>query len=156
MPLPVSHPHQRYSVSGYREDELDERVSWSCDLLRHGQSFGLVAHDGAGGGANRYTFTDAARGEEFLAAARALHPAAAAPADVLVDELLTVRQMNALDQVAYCFDEDRFEELGEHRVADPGLTFEQVRELLATRYAAHHPRIWDRGRSAMVPVVPAG
>ncbi|MCI2238233.1 hypothetical protein MO973_28090 [Paenibacillus sp. TRM 82003] len=143
MPVPVSHPHQRYSVSGYREDESGGRVAWSCDLLRHGQSFGLVAHDGGDGG-NRYTFTDEARGEEFLAA------------DVLVDELITVRQMNSLDQVAYCFAEDRFEESGEHRVADPGLTFEQVRELLATRYPEHHPRIWDKARSAMVPVTPAG
>ncbi|GAB3274847.1 hypothetical protein GCM10027586_21620 [Kineococcus gypseus] len=153
MPLPASHPHPRYGVSGYREDEVDGRMSWSCELLRHGQGFGLVG--GEDDGPHRYTFTDEARGEEFLAAARALHPDAAAPADVLVDELLTVRQMNALDQVAYCFDEDRFEESGEHRVADPGLTFEQVRELLATRYAAHHPRVWDRTRSAMVPVAPA-
>ncbi|WP_337060185.1 hypothetical protein [Kineococcus sp. G2] len=155
MPVPVSHPHQRYSVSGYREEESGGRVAWSCDLLRHGQSFGLVAHDGGDGG-NRYTFTDDARGEEFLTAARGLHPRAAAPADALVDELITIRQMNALDQVAYCFAEDRFEETGQHRVADPGLTFEQVRELLATRYAERGPRVWDRSRSAMVPVAPAG
>ncbi|WP_432492181.1 hypothetical protein [Kineococcus auxinigenes] len=155
MPLPASHPHQRYSVSGYQERPSGDGFAWSCDLLRHGQSFGLVSDDGRGGSAD-FTFTDTARGEEFLAAARRLHPDADRPADVLVDELITVRQMNALDQVAYCFEEDRFEESGEHRLAEPGLTFEQVRETLATRYAERRPRVWDRNRSAMVPVTGAG
>ncbi|WP_432505248.1 hypothetical protein [Kineococcus arenarius] len=155
MPLPTSHPHQRYSVSGYREQPSGDGFAWSCDLLRHGQSFGLASDDGRGGGVD-LTFTDTARGEEFLVAARSLHPHEERPADVLIDELITIRQMNALDQVAYCFEEDRFEERGEHRLAEPGLTFEQVRETLATRYAARHPRIWDRNRSAMVPVTGDG
>jgi hypothetical protein len=153
----ISHPHQRYSVSGYQEDpdapEDAEVVAWSCDLLRYGQSFGLVGNRGLGGG-NDYSFTDTAHGEEFCAAARALHPEAARPEDVLVGELVTIRQMNALDQVAYCLEGDRFEELGEHRVAEPGLTLEQVRQVLVRDFAGRRPRLWDRARSAMVPVLP--
>ena len=151
MSLPTSHPYQRYSTSGYQEQSSHDGVAWSCDLLRHGQSFGLVSNDGRGG-ANAYAFTDTARGEEFQDAARRLLPEEARPEDVLVDKLITVRQMNALDQVAYCFDDDRFDDLGEHRLAEPGLTFGQVREMLATRHAERHPRIWDRTRSEMVPV----
>ncbi|MFD0485317.1 hypothetical protein ACFQ46_22195 [Kineococcus sp. GCM10028916] len=157
MPLPMSHPHQRYSISGYQEDpdapEDALEVAWSCDLLRFGQSFGLVSDDGTGG-ANRYSFTDTAHGEEFCAAARELHPAARHPEDRLVAELVTIRQMNSLDQVAYCLDDDRFEELGEHRVAETGRTFEEVRTWLATEFAGRAPRIWDRNASAMVPVAP--
>lgn len=156
MSLPASHPHQRYSVAGYQErEEPDGRVDWSCDLLRHGQSFGLVGDDGRGG-AYRYAFTDTARGEEFRTAARGLHPAAQVPEDVLVDELITVRQMNALDRVAYCFAEDRFEERGEHRLAAPGLSLAQVREQLAAEHAGRSPRVWDPSRSAMVPVTGPG
>ncbi|NAZ86009.1 hypothetical protein GTR00_07855 [Kineococcus sp. T90] len=156
MVLPTSHPHQRYGVAGYREsEEPDGRVEWSCDLLRHGQGFGLVSDDGRGGD-HRYAFTDAARGEEFRTAARGLHPGAAAPEDVLVDELITIRQMNALDRVAYCFAEDRFEELGEHRLAPPGMDVEQVRAALAAEHADRSPRVWDRTRSAMVPVTGPG
>ncbi|MGI4893762.1 MAG: hypothetical protein ACRYF3_01460 [Janthinobacterium lividum] len=153
MSLPASHPHQRYSISGYQEQEQPpgDDVAWSCDLLRHGQSFGLVSNAG-GTTADDYAFTDSARGAEFRTAARALHPTRTRPEDVLVDELITIRQLNALDQVAYCVDGDRFEELGEHRLADPGLSVEQVRSDLATRYAGRNPRIWDRTRSAMVPV----
>ena len=151
MVLPVSHPHQRYSVAGYREQPDGEVIAWSCELLRHGQSIGLVSNDGRGG-ANTYAFTEHARGQEFRAAAARLHPDRPEPQDRLVDELITIRQMNALDQVAYCFAEDRFEDLGEHRLADPGLTFEQVREALATRFAERRPRIWDKRASAMVPV----
>lgn len=157
MPLPISHPHQRYSISGYQEDpdapEDALEVAWSCDLLRFGQSFGLVTGDGTGG-ANRYSFTDTVHGEEFCSAARGLHPAAEHPEDVLVEELVTIRQMNSLDQVAYCLDDDRFEELGEHRVAEPGRSFEEVRRWLATEFADRRPRIWDRSRSEMVPVQP--
>lgn len=155
----TTHPHQRYGVSGYQEDldapEDAEVVAWSCDLLRFGQSFGLVSNRGLGG-PDEFSFTDTARGEEFCAAARALHPDAAHPEDVLVAELVTIRQMNSLDRVAYCLDEDRFEELGEHRLAEPGLTPEQVRRVLAREFADRHPRIWDRARSAMVPVLPGG
>lgn len=155
MVLPISHPHQRYSISGYQEEELaDGSVVWSCDLLRYGQSFGLVGHRGGPGG-NDYTFTDSARGEEFCAAARDLHPGAEHPEDVLVEALVTIRSLNALDQVAYCLREDRFEEFGEHRLADPGRTFADVRRDLATRFAGQDPRIWDKGSSAMVPVPPA-
>ncbi|WP_369055575.1 hypothetical protein [Kineococcus terrestris] len=155
MVLPTSHPHQRYSVRGYQEQEhpAGDGFSWSCELLRHGQSFGLVSDEGRGG-EFRYAFTDSARGEEFCEAARALHPDAERPADRLVDELLTARQMDALDQVAYCFAEDRFEETGEHRLADPGLSLEQVRHALATEHPERNPRVWDRSVSAMVPVLP--
>ncbi|WP_432562101.1 hypothetical protein [Kineococcus sp. SYSU DK003] len=153
-PLPISHPHQRYSISGYQEEELaDAAVAWSCDLLRYGQSFGLVTDHGHGEGAD-FTFTDSGYGAEFLAAARELHPGAAHPADVLVGELATIRQMNSLDQVAYCLEGDRFEELGEHRLAEPGRTFADVRRELAARYPDGGPRIWDRNVSAMVPVHP--
>ncbi|WP_432489596.1 hypothetical protein [Kineococcus sp. SYSU DK018] len=151
MALPTSHPHQRYSISGYQEHPTPDGISWSCDLLRHGQSIGLVTSTGRGT-PDAYSFTDTARGEEFLTAAHDLHPDQPHPEDVLVDELITIRQMNALDQVAYCLDGDRFEELGEHRLAAPGLTFEQVRAALAAEHAARHPRIWDKTRSAMVPV----
>ena len=159
MPLPTSHPHQRYSVSGYQEDldapEDAEDVAWSCDLLRFGQSFGLVSNRGRGG-ADEYSFTDAVHGEEFCAAARALHPGAEHPEDVLVAELVTIRQLNSLDRVAYCLRGDRFEERGEHRLAEPGLTLEQVRRLLAAECADRRPRVWDPARSAMVPVLPEG
>lgn len=159
MPPSIDHPHQRYSVSGYQEDpdapEDAEVVAWSCDLLRFGQSFGLVGNRGLGG-ANDYSFTDAGRGEEFCAAARALHPGAAHPEDVLVDELVTIRQMDSLDRIAYCLEGGRFEELGEHRLAEPGLTLGQVRRWLAEDFADRRPRVWDRARSAMVPVLPEG
>lgn len=154
MVLPISHPHQRYSISGYQEEELpDGEVRWSCDLLRYGQSFGLVGNQGSGA-QNDYSFTDTARGEEFCSAAAELHPAAEHPEDVLVDELVMIRSLNALDQVAYCLAEDRFEEFGEHRLAEPGMTFAQVRRELATKYAGRNPRIWDKGSSSMVPVPP--
>lgn len=157
MPLSIA-PHQRYSISGYQEDPDAPQdaleVAWSCDLLRFGQSFGLVSNE-ATGGANRYSFTHSGYGEEFCTAARELHPAAEHPEDVLVAELVTIRQLNSLDQVAYCLDDDRFEDLGEHRVAEPGESFEQVRRMLATEFADRRPRIWDRNASAMVPVPPA-
>ncbi|NAZ75377.1 hypothetical protein GTQ99_08070 [Kineococcus sp. T13] len=155
MPLPVSHPHQRYSVTGYQEQDTDDGVRWSCELLRHGQSIGLVGGDDAGG-PDHYTFPDPARGEEFLAAARALHPAAQRPGDVLVEELVTFRMLNSLDQVAYCFAEDRFEETGGYRLAEPGRTSAQVREELAAQHAERRPRVWDRNLSQMVPVLPQG
>ncbi|NIZ90550.1 hypothetical protein [Kineococcus rubinsiae] len=153
MSLPSSHPLQRYSVNGYQEAASDEGVAWSCNLLRHGQSFGLVSNEGRGG-VNDYAFTDSARGEEFLAAAAGLFPDDAHPADTLVARVITIRQFNALDQIAYCLDDDRFDDLGEHRLAEPGSSFEQVRAELATRFAGRHPRIWDRSRSEMVPVDP--
>jgi hypothetical protein len=155
VPLPTSHPHQRYSISGYQEDpdapEDALVVAWSCDLLRFGQSFGLVSNDGTGA-ANRYSFTAIGYGEEFCSAARDLHPTAEHPEDVLVDELVTIRQMNSLDQVAYCLDGDRFEERGEHRVAEPGRSLDDVRRWLAEEFPDRNPRIWDRNSNAMVPV----
>ena len=155
MVLPISHPLQRYSVSGYQETELPSgAVAWSANLLRYGQSFGLVTDRGDGGPCE-WTFTDGPRGEEFLAAAAGLHPGADDPGGALVEQLVTVRQMNSLDQVAYCLDDDRFEELGEHRVAETGRSFEEVRSWLATEFAGRAPRIWDRNASAMVPVPPA-
>lgn len=153
MSLPSSHPLQRYSINGYQEAPSGDGVAWSCNLLRHGQSFGLVSNEGRGG-ANDYAFTDTARGEEFLAAAHELFPDDGEPEDTLVARVITIRQFNALDQVAYCLDDDRFDDLGEHRLAEPGSSFEQVRTELATRSAGRHPRIWDKGRSAMVPVEP--
>ncbi|WP_432515291.1 hypothetical protein [Kineococcus sp. SYSU DK001] len=154
MVLPISHPLQRYSISGYRESDLPSgAVSWSANLLRYGQSFGLVSDDGLGGPCG-WTFTDGGYGEEFLAAAAALHPGAEHPGDVLVEQLITIRQLNSLDQVAYCLEGDRFEELGEHRLAEPGRSFPQVRRDLATRCADRNPRIWDKSVSAMVPVRP--
>ncbi|WP_380176471.1 hypothetical protein ACFEMC_11550 [Kineococcus sp. DHX-1] len=152
MVLPISHPLQRYSVSGYQEAELPSgTVAWSANLLRYGQGFGLVTDHGDGRPAE-WTFTDAGYGKEFLAAAAALHPDADDPGAVLVDQLVTVRQMNSLDQVAYCLDDDAFEARGEHRLADPGLTFLQVRRDLAERFPDRNPRIWDKNASAMVPV----
>ncbi len=79
MVLPISHPLQRYSVSGYQEAELPSgTVAWSANLLRYGQGFGLVTDHGDGRPAE-WTFTDAGYGEEFLAAAAALHPDADDP-----------------------------------------------------------------------------
>jgi hypothetical protein len=158
VPRPINHPLQRYSVSGYQEDldapEDAEVVAWSCDLLRYGQSFGLVSNHGLGT-ANDYTFTDAGHGAEFCAAARERHPAAEHPEDVLVEELITIRQLNSLDQVAYCLDGDRFEELGEHRLAEAGKSFAEVHRELSVEFADRNPRIWDRDTSEMVPVPPA-
>ncbi|GAA0320668.1 hypothetical protein [Kineococcus aurantiacus] len=154
MPLPISHPHQRYSVSGYQETDLPSgAVAWSVNLLRYGQGFGLATDHGLGGPVD-WAFTDSGYGREFLTAAAELHPGAANPGDVLVEELITIRQLNALEEVAYCLDDDRFEERGEHRVAEPGRSFLDVRRELASRFADRNPRIWDKSVSAMVPVAP--
>ncbi|PRY18358.1 hypothetical protein [Kineococcus rhizosphaerae] len=156
MALPISHPHQRYSVSGYQETELpDGAVAWSVGLLRYGQSFGMATDHGRGGPVD-WTFTDSTHGQEFLTAAAGLLPDAEHPADVLVEQLITIRQLNSLDQVAYCFDGDRFEESGGHRLAEPGRSFAEVRRELAAEHADRNPRIWDRSVSAMVPVTPEG
>ncbi|MEZ0163732.1 hypothetical protein AB2L27_03000 [Kineococcus sp. LSe6-4] len=152
MVVPVSHPLQRYSVSGYQETDLPTgAVAWSANLLRHGQGFGLVTDHGDGRPCE-WAFTDEGYGREFLAAAAGLHPGAGDPGGVLVDQLLTIRQLNALDQVAYCLEGDAFEERGEHRLADPGRTFLQVRRDLAEQHPGQNPRIWDKNASAMVPV----
>ncbi|MEZ0493631.1 hypothetical protein AB2L28_15435 [Kineococcus sp. TBRC 1896] len=152
MALPISHPLQRYSVSGYRETDLPSGgFAWSADLLRHGQSFGMVTDHGDGRACD-WAFTDDGYGAEFLAAAADLHPGATDPGGVLVEQLVTIRQMNSLDQVAYCLDDDAFEERGEHRLADPGRTFLEVRRDLAERFGDRNPRIWDKNASAMVPV----
>jgi hypothetical protein len=150
--LPISHPLQRYSVSGYQETDLPSgAVAWSANLLRYGQSFGLVTDHGDGRPCD-WTFTDDGYGAEFLAAAAGLHPDAEDPGAVLVDRLVTIRALNSLDQVAYCLDGDAFEERGEHRLADPGRTFLEVRRDLAALGPGRNARIWDKGASAMVPV----
>jgi len=152
--VPITHPHQRYSVTGYREEETPEgELVWSADLLRYGQSFGLVGNRGEGG-PDDFTFTDENYGSEFVTAARELHPDVDRPSDVLVDELVMIRALNSLDQVAYCLAGDEFEEFGEHRLAEPGVSFTEVRRELATRFADRSPRIWDKNCSAMVPVLP--
>ena len=75
---------------------------------------------------------------------------------MLVEELVTIRMLDALDQVAYCFAEDRFEETGRHRLAAPGRSAAQVRAELAAQHPERRPRVWDRDLSQMVPVLPEG
>lgn len=151
MARPPQHPYERYAITDYREDDTadGDTAAWDCDLHRHGQR---IAHVSSDGSTVRFSFDDPTHEAEFARAAVRQFPGYSHPADVLVQRLITNRQMGVLDEIAYCFAEDRFDELGEHRLAGPGLTFDQVRDALADLPAERGARIWDRSVGDMVRV----
>lgn len=141
----------KFTVAKYKHLETANGVAYTCDLLKDGKKVAKVSQEG-NGGCNRYYFDDRAEETAYFEHAAEVTGETFEPQDLLTERLITVLEYSRMQSPPFVFEGDN-PEMGEVRKVRGRATFDQVKELLVTRYADKKPRLFDKSTGEFVPVV---